>query len=137
LAVADAAMPGAGAPGIFRGYRRAVFMAAGFAVAAVTALSIVGRPVAGLLVAAGLAAGAWNGWRVQQSAPAVLAGGVVNKRSVSGSGVRRLGYLTLLIVACAVALRPDGWTIALGVAGFQLLLIVNLIGPLVREVRRG
>ena len=84
-----------------------------------------------------MAAGAWNGWRVQQSAPTVLAGGVINKRSISGSGVRRLGYLTLLIVACAVALRPDGWTIALGVAGFQLLLIVNLIGPLVREVRRG
>jgi hypothetical protein len=153
LAVADAAVPSVGSSGgptvpspagasvgtsgLFRGYRRAVFSAAGLGVVAIVTLSVLGHPVAGVLVAAGLAAGAWNAWRVQQSAPKVLAGGVLNKRSMTGSGVRRLGYLTLLTIGCAVALPPDGWTIALGLAAFQLVLIVNLVGPLAQEVRRG
>jgi hypothetical protein len=149
LAVADAAVPNggssgdstdgsnSGAFGIFRGYRRAVFMAGPIGLVGIVALALVGHPIAGLLVAAGLAAGAWNGWRVQQSAPKILASGVINKRSMSASGVRRLGYLTLLAGACAVAVRPDGWTIAIGLAAFQILLLANMVGPLVREVRRG
>jgi fermentation-respiration switch protein FrsA (DUF1100 family) len=112
-------------------------MAGVAAVACFAALVATGHPLVGGLVAAGLGAGAWNAWRVQQSAPKVLAGGIVHKGALGGSGVRRLGYVTLLVLACTLAFRPVGWTVALGLAGFQVLLVVNTVAPLVREVRRG
>ena len=137
MAVASPTLRGPGTSGVARGYRRALVMAAGAGFAALVALCATGHWAIGVLVVLGLAAGAWNAGRVHLSAPEVLAGGVVQKRALGGSGIRRLGYLTLLVVVCALAFRPVGWTVALGLAGFQVILVANTVGALVREVRQG
>jgi hypothetical protein len=112
-------------------------MAGVAAAAAIIGLSLSGYWQIGVFVAVGLAAGVWNASKVQQSAPKVLDGGVLSKRSMSGSSMARLGYVTLVAAICALAFQPYGWTFVLGLAGFQLLLIVNTVGSLLREVRRG
>lgn len=137
MAVASPTLRGRGMSGLARGYRRALVMAAAAGVAALVALTVTGHWAVGVLVAVGLAAGAWNAGRVHLSAPEVLAGGVVHRRALGSAGVRRLGYLTLLVAACALAFQPVGWTVALGLAGFQVILVANTVGALVREVRRG
>ena len=137
MAVVSPTLRDPGTSGIHRGFRRAVAMAGVAAAAAIIGLSVAGHWQAGVFVALGLAAGAWNASKVTQSAPKVLDGGALNKRSMSGSSMARLGYLTVLAAVCALAFKPYGWTIVLGLAAFQLLLIVNTVGSLLREVRRG
>jgi hypothetical protein len=120
-----------------RGYRRALRMAAVAAGVALLGLSLSGRPVVGGLVAFGFLLGGWNSRRIHDSAPRITGSGEVDRRSLTSSGARRLGYVTFIVIVLAVGLRPVGWTVVLGLAGFQLLLVANTAGPLMREVREG
>jgi hypothetical protein len=124
-------------PPVYHGYRRAVFMAAVAAIVVLIVTAVVGHAAVGLLVTIGLAMGVWNANRVRESAPAVLDGEAVNRRALGASGLRRLAYITGVVVLLAIAFRPIGWTAVLGLALFQLLLVANTVGPLLREVRRG
>jgi hypothetical protein len=112
-------------------------MAAVAAIVVLIVTAVVGHAAVGLLVTIGLAMGVWNANRVRESAPAVLDGEVVNRRALGASGLRRLAYITGVVVLLAIAFRPIGWTAVLGLALFQLLLVANTVGPLLREVRRG
>jgi len=51
------------------------------------------------------------------------------------SSMRRLGFVTFVAAVVAVAYRPLGWTVFLGLLVFQVMLIVNLVGPLRRVIR--
>lgn len=124
-------------PAVDRGYRRALRMAAVGGVIALVALSVSGNAVIGALIAVGLLLGAWNSRRLFESTPRITAGGNVNRKSLTTSGARRLGYVTLVVIVLAIGLRPVGWTVVLGLAAFQFLLIANTAGPLLREVREG
>lgn len=124
-------------PGVYRGYRRALVVAAVLAIATFVALAVIGEPLIGALVLAGFVLGAWNSWRVTESAPKVTAGGTVNVKALGVSGLRRLGYITLVVIAAALAFHPVGWTIVIGLAAFQMVLLAATAGPLMREVNRG
>lgn len=124
-------------PAVDRGYRRALRMAAAGGGIALVALSLSGNPLLGGLIAMGLFLGAWNSSRVFASMPRITAAGHVDRRSITASGGKRLAYVTLVVIVLAVGLRPVGWTVVLGLAAFQLLLIANTAGPLLREVREG
>jgi len=123
--------------GVARSYRRTLILAAGLGVAALASLIVLGRPIIGVLVCAGLALGAWNSMRVQESFPRVTAEGVVDRRALSLSGLRRLAAVTFVVLVLAVAFHPVGWSAVLGLAAFQVLLVANTAGPLLREVHRG
>lgn len=120
-----------------RGYRRALRMAAAGGGIALIALSLSGNVVVGVMIVVGLFLGAWNSRRIFESAPRIAADGGLDRRSVTTSGARRLGYVTLVVVVLAIGLRPVGWTAVIGLAAFQFLLIANTAGPLLREVREG
>ena len=91
----------------------------------------------GAMIAVGLLLGAWNSRRIFESAPRIAANGNLDRRAVTTSGARRLGYVTLVVIVLAIGLRPVGWTVVLGLAAFQFLLIANTAAPLLREVREG
>lgn len=122
---------------VARSYRRTLVLAAAIGLVALVALALSGHPAVGALICAGLGLGAWNSYRVQESYPRVIADGVLNRRAMSGTSLRRLASVTFVVVMLAIAFRPIGWTSAVGLATFQLLLIANTAGPLLREVRRG
>lgn len=122
---------------VARSYRRTLVLAALLGVVALAVLTVLGQPAVGALVCAGLALGAWNSRRVQESYPRVTPDGVLDRRALSTSSFRRLAAVTFVVVLLAVAFHPVGWSSVLGLAGFQLLLIANTAGPLLREVRRG
>jgi hypothetical protein len=119
-----------------RRWRRTLVIATLFAVAALLATVAAGVPTVGACIALGLLLGAWNGHRVHASAGVVFAGGEVHKRALAASGMRRLGYVTFIVILLAVALRPYGWTVVIGLALFQFVLVANTAGLLLREVRR-
>lgn len=104
---------------------------------ALIALSLTGNVVVGVMIAVGLFLGSWNSRRIFTSAPKIAADGSFDRRSLTTSGARRLGYVTLVVVVLAIGLRPTGWTVVIGLAAFQFLLIANTAGPLLREVREG
>lgn len=118
-------------------YRRTLVLAAVLGVAALVVLSVLGYPAVGALLCVGLGLGAWNSSRVQASYPQVLADGELDRRAMTSSTFRRLGAVTFAVVLLAVAFRPVGWSSVLGLAAFQVLLVANTAGPLLREVRRG
>lgn len=122
---------------VYHGYRRTVIMAGIAAVVVLVGGVVLGHPDIGLLVPVGFALGAWNANRVRELAPRVLPDGVLDRRGLGLSGARRLGYITLLVILIAIGFRPFGWTVVIGLAAFQLLLVANTVGPLLREVRRG
>ncbi|MEP6461863.1 MAG: hypothetical protein ABJC62_00270 [Frankiaceae bacterium] len=124
-------------PAVDRGYRRALRMAAVGGGIALLALSIAGNAVIGAMIAAGLLLGAWNSRQIFFAAPKITASGNVDQRKLTTSGGKRLGYVTLVVIVLAIGLRPVGWTVVLGLAAFQLLLIANTAGPLLHEVREG
>jgi len=51
------------------------------------------------------------------------------------STAKRLGLITLIAFLVAVAYRPLGWTVFIGLLVFQLLLMVMLAVPLRKVVR--
>ena len=125
-----------GVPSVYKGFRLALGLGGACAVAAFVALAVAGWPAIGALVLCGYVLGAWNSWRVVEAGHR-LSQGNAGLKSVGFVSMRRLGYITLVVIAVAVAFRPIGWTIVLGLAGYQLILVASSIRPLMREVRRG
>lgn len=118
-------------------YRRALVMAAAAGALSLALLGVTGQPLAGGLICVGLGLGAWNSLQVREAFPRMVTGGVVDRRTLSVGGLRRLGFVTFVALLLAVGFRPVGWTAAIGLAAFQLLMLANTVGPLLREVRKG
>lgn len=129
-------MTNTGLPALDRRWRRTLVIATALAVVAVVAAVAAGAPTVGACITLGLLLGAWNGHRVHSSAGVVFAGGELHKRALAASGMRRLGYVTFVVILLAVALRPYGWTVVIGLALFQFVLVANTAGLLLQEVRR-
>lgn len=119
-----------------RRWRRTLMIAGVLAVVALVAAVAAGTPIVGLCITLGLLLGAWNGHRLHSSAGTVFTGGELQKKALAASGMRRLGYVTFVVILLAVALRPYGWTVVIGLALFQAVLVANTAGLLLQEVRR-
>jgi hypothetical protein len=130
------ALPETTVPSVYRGFRLALVIGGVSAAVAFVGLTVLGHPATGALVLGGYVLGAWNSWRVVESGYRLTAG-TAGLKAVSLTSMRRLGYLTVIVIAVAVAFRPIGWTIVIGIAGYQLILVASSIRPLMRDVRRG
>lgn len=122
---------------VYHGYRRALLMGGVAAAAALVVGTTLGHVDIGALIALGFLLGAWNANLVRAAAPKVMRDGVLDRRGFGVSGARRLGYVTLIVLLVAIGFRPNGWTVVVGLAAFQLILVANTVGSLLREVRRG
>jgi hypothetical protein len=137
---------------VARGYRFTLISAAAFGVAAMVACALVGYPLAGLFICIGLALGGWNSRRLwtdteklvstASDEPVTEAQGTGPAQAVMQwrgpaalSTTRRLGLITLVAFLVALAYRPLGWTVFLGLVVFQLLLMALLAAPLRKVVR--
>lgn len=137
---------------VARGYRFALISAAAIGMAALAACALTGYPLAGFFICVGLGLGSWNSRRLwtdtqmlvdsSRDAPVVEeeeATAVSPVRQWRGpaasSTAKRLGLITLVAFLVALAYRPLGWTVFVGLLAFQVLLMTLLAVPLRKVVR--
>src|SRR4051794_26764467 len=124
---------------VARGYRFALMSAALVGAAACITCALTGYPLAGLFICVGLALGGWNSRRLWTDTPQLVDGsqtpGERWKGPAATATARRLGLITLIAFLVALAYRPLGWTVFVGLLVFQLLLMGMLAAPLRKVVR--
>jgi hypothetical protein len=123
---------------VARGYRFALILAALLGVAAVVVSSLVGPWAAGLFVSLGLALGGWNSRRLWTDTEKLTSGDAEPGEKWRGpavtSSAKRLGLITVLAFLIALAYRPLGWTVFLGLVVFQIVMVVMVLPPLKKVV---
>ena len=98
-------------------------------------LSVLGYPVAGVALCAGLAMGFINNRMVIAQAAKLTRAENPGKRALALGVIQRLGALTAVALLIAFAFRPQGFTVFIGLAVFQLLVMGSTAGAMVRQLR--
>jgi hypothetical protein len=83
----------------------------------------------------GLALGALNNRMLQRS---VLRYGMdesMSRKNFRRGVLTRLAAVTLLAVGCAVIVRPDGLAVFVGLAVFQVIMLIGAALPVFRSLR--
>jgi hypothetical protein len=115
--------------------RRSAVVSCVLGVVAIVVCSIAGHPLMGILGCVGLALGAVNNYllqrAVQQFGSDVTLGKSKFRRGVMG----RLSAITLVSIGIALLVRPDGLGIFVGLAVFQVLMLVGAAVPVFRSLR--
>lgn len=114
--------------------RRSSIIGIALGLVAVALTSMQGHPLMGVFGSLGLALGAVNNRMLQMSVIAHATGGVSKKR-FRGGVFARLGGITVLALALALLVRPDGLAIFVGLAVFQVLMLVGAALPVFRSLR--
>jgi hypothetical protein len=89
----------------------------------------------GLLTTVGLGLGAVNGVLAERAGSRL---GPDDDRSVVvGGSMKRLGLITVIALVIAFAARPNGWTVLVGLAVYQLMSLAAALGAAAKEARTG
>jgi hypothetical protein len=126
---------------VARGYRLALVLAGLIGVAALAICALTGYPFAGFFIAVGLGLGGWNSRKLWADTEKLVDGtqtaGEKWRGPAAVASAKRLGLITIFAFLVALAYRPLGWTVFLGLLVFQVLMISLLAKPLSRVVRPG
>ena len=98
-------------------------------------LSVLGYPVAGAAFCVGLFMGFINSRMVIAQAAKFTQMENPSKRTLAFGVLQRLGVLTAIALLIAFAFRPQGFTVLIGLAVFQLLMMGAATGAMVRQLR--
>jgi hypothetical protein len=124
---------------VARGYRFALILAAVVGVAALGTTAATGHLLAGVFICIGLGLGSWNSRRLwtdtQKLTDGTAAAGERMRGPALTASAKRLGLITVLAFLIALAYRPLGWTVFLGLVVFQVVMVVAVLPPLKRIVR--
>ena len=102
---------------------------------ALIVLSVLGYPVAGIAFCAGLFMGFMNSRMVIAQAAKFTRLENPDKRALAFGVLQRLAVLTAIALLIAFAFRPQGFTVLIGLAVFQLLMMGAATGAMVRQLR--
>lgn len=124
---------------VARGYRLALVTAALAGVAALVLTALLWSWVAGAFICVGLGLGGWNSRRLWTDTQKLTDGstdpGEKWRGPAVGASARRLGLITVLGFLIALAYRPLGWTVFLGLLAFQIIMVAAVAPPLKRVIR--
>jgi hypothetical protein len=115
--------------------RRSALIGAVLGVVAVIVTAMNGHPLMGLFGLLGIALGALNNRMLQMSVIAYANDPTVTKKRFRNGVFGRLGGITLLAVAIGLLVRPDGSGVFVGLAVFQILMLVGAAVPVFRSLR--
>jgi hypothetical protein len=118
-----------------RRYRLALIACPVAGLAGLIALSVLGYPVAGVALCAGLFMGFINSRMVIAQAAKFTRTENPGKRALALGVLQRLGALTAIALLIAFAFRPQGFTVLIGLAVFQLLMMGSTASAMVRQLR--
>jgi hypothetical protein len=124
---------------VARSYRFALIIAAAIGVAAMIACTLAGYPLAGMFICVGLALGSWNSRKLWTDTEKLVDGtrtpGEKWRGPAATASAKRLGMITVFAFLVALAYRPLGWTVFIGLLAFQIVLMGLLARPLTKVVR--
>jgi hypothetical protein len=124
---------------VARGYRFALILAFVLGAAAVVASTLTGYALAGMFICVGLGLGGWNSRRLWTDTEKLVDGskspGEKWRGPAATASAKRLGLITLVAFLVALAYRPLGWTVFIGLLVFQVVLMASVAKPLSRVVR--
>lgn len=124
---------------VARGYRLALVLAGLVGVAALAVCTLTGYPLAGFFIAVGLGLGGWNSRRLWTDTEKLVDGtqtaGEKWRGPAAVASAKRLGLITVIAFLVALAYRPLGWTVFIGLLVFHMLMMSLLLKPLSRVVR--
>lgn len=118
--------------------RRSSIVAAVLGALAIAVTSVEGHPLMGVFGTLGLAFGAINNRLLQLSVinyAASVTSGTGTKKKFRGGVALRLGGVTLLAAVIALLVRPDGLGVFVGLAVFQVLMLIGAAVPVFRSLR--
>jgi hypothetical protein len=115
--------------------RRSVVVSAVLGVAAIVVLSFEGHPLMGVFGFFGLGLGAYNNRLLQRSVLRYAVSEDVGKKQFRRGVMGRLGLITLIAIGVGVLVRPDGLGVFVGLAVFQILMLVGAAVPVFRSLR--
>jgi hypothetical protein len=118
-----------------RRYRLALIACATAGLTGLIVLGVLGYPVAGIALCAGLFMGFVNSRMVIAQAAKFTQMENPDKRALTLGVLQRLGVLTAIALLIAFAFRPQGFTVLIGLAVFQLLMMGGTAGAMVRQLR--
>jgi len=118
-----------------RRYRLVLIVCPIAGLAGLIVLSVLGYPVAGTAFCVGLFMGFVNSRMVITQAAKFTQTENPNKRALTFGVLQRLGVLTVVALLIAFAFRPQGFTVLIGLAAFELLMMGSTTGAMVRQLR--
>ncbi len=115
--------------------RRSMIAASGLGMASIVVLALFGHPLMGMFACIGLALGALNNRMLQRSMLNYASRPGMTKGQFSQRVFLRLAVVTALALGFGLLIRPDGLGIFVGLAVFQVLMLVGASVPVFRSLR--
>jgi hypothetical protein len=115
--------------------RRAAIVSAVLGAVAIIVLSIAGHPLMGAFGLLGLGLGAVNNRMLQRSVIRYASDEHMGKKQFRRGVMGRLGFVTLIAIGIGLLVRPDGLAVFVGLAVFQILMLVGAAVPVFRSLR--
>jgi hypothetical protein len=117
--------------------RRSYIVAAAIGAGGLILTSLLGFPLVGLGLIAGLALGAVNS-RIQRVSMARYVGDAGPQKTVfMASSLVRLGAITGVAIVVIVVARQIGWGMVFGLALFQFVVLASTARTLLKSLRSG
>lgn len=115
--------------------RRSVIVGAVLGAASIVALALVGHVLLGVFGCIGLALGALNNRMLQLSVVRHASNEGYGKKQFRRGVMGRLGVVTLLALAVGIFVQPDGLGVFVGLALFQIIMLIGAAVPVFRSLR--
>jgi hypothetical protein len=115
--------------------RRSAVVGAVLGVAATVVLSLTGHPLMGVFGFVGLGLGALNNRMLQKSVLRYATHEEIGKKQFRRGVMSRLGLITVIAIALGFFVRPDGLGVFVGLAVFQILMLIGAAVPVFRSLR--
>jgi hypothetical protein len=115
--------------------RRSVIVSAVLGAVAIVVFSVEGHPLMGVFGFFGLGLGAYNNRLLQKSVIRYATSADMGRKQFRRGVMARLSLITLIALAIGVLVRPDGLGVFVGLAVFQVLMLVGAAVPVFRSLR--
>jgi len=115
--------------------RRSAVVGGALGIVAIIVLSIEGHPLMGVFGFLGIGLGALNNRMLQQSVIRYASAPEIGKKQFRRGVMARLGLITLIAIALGFFIRPDGLGVFVGLAVFQILMLIGAAVPVFRSLR--
>jgi hypothetical protein len=115
--------------------RRSALLSAAIGVVGMVVCAVEGHALMGVFGFLGLGLGAYNNKLLQKSVLRYAANETVGKKQFRRGVMARLGFITLLAIGLGFFVRPDGLGVFVGLAVFQIIMLIGAAVPVFRSLR--
>jgi hypothetical protein len=115
--------------------RRSTIVGGVLGAVSIVVLALVGHPLMGVFGCVGIAIGALNNRMLQLSVVRHAGDVGYGKKQFRRGVMGRLAAITLLALAVGIFVRPDGLGVFVGLAVFQILMLIGAAVPVFRSLR--